>query len=302
MLHYQEVYDYFKQLGHELLETEYIGIKVKMKYKCICGNIAYSTLNNMKNSKNGHTCKKCASERGAEKNRLTYQEVYDYFESKQCHLLESTYINNQTLMKYICECGNESYITFGSFKQGHRCNKHAIEARKEKQKFDFDYVYNYFKSYKNYELLETNYVNDSTKMKYKCDKGHIRFTTFNNFRQGNHCRICADENNRGDNNGNWNPNLTEEQREQNNSRQSNPNVRQWRKQIFKRDCFTCQICGSNKSNTLCAHHINSWDWCIDQRFNLDNGVTLCQDCHCDFHNTYGYGNNNKKQFEEFKKD
>ena len=32
---------------------------------------------------------------------------------------------------------------------------------------------------------------------------------------------------------------------------------------------------------------------------MTNGVTLCEDCHKEFHKIYGYGNNTEKQYEEF---
>ncbi|MDP2683518.1 MAG: hypothetical protein Q8P20_00525 [bacterium] len=38
---------------------------------------------------------------------------------------------------------------------------------------------------------------------------------------------------------------------------------------------------------------------IDQRFDLNNGITLCQLHHEYFHRVYGSGRNTKYQFEEF---
>ncbi len=51
---------------------------------------------------------------------------------------------------------------------------------------------------------------------------------------------------------------------------------QWTEDINARD-KVCQICGG--STDLHAHHLNSWQVYIDQRFDLDNGILICQSCH-----------------------
>lgn len=67
---------------------------------------------------------------------------------------------------------------------------------------------------------------------------------------------------------------------------------------YKRDNYTC--CKCNKHTTsLCAHHLDGYHWCKEKRFDLDNLVTLCINCHKLFHKKYGNNNNTKKQFLEF---
>lgn len=71
---------------------------------------------------------------------------------------------------------------------------------------------------------------------------------------------------------------------------------------FERANYTCQVCNGirSKDRELHAHHIDGWNWAIDKRFDEENLVCLCHDCHESFHKTYGKGNNTKSQFEEFK--
>jgi HNH endonuclease/NUMOD3 motif len=52
----------------------------------------------------------------------------------------------------------------------------------------------------------------------------------------------------------------------------------WREAIFKRDNFTCQICGK-KGGKLQADHIKPFSLFPELRFILENGRTLCVDCH-----------------------
>lgn len=77
--------------------------------------------------------------------------------------------------------------------------------------------------------------------------------------------------------------------------------RLWCKAVFKRDNFTCQKCRNHKGGNLNAHHINNFADFIKLRFVIDNGITLCKDCHKKFHSKsrYGYKNNTIEQIKEF---
>lgn len=52
----------------------------------------------------------------------------------------------------------------------------------------------------------------------------------------------------------------------------------WRMRVFERDNFTCQFCGI-RGVYVTAHHIKSFAHYPDLRYELTNGVTLCEDCH-----------------------
>lgn len=73
---------------------------------------------------------------------------------------------------------------------------------------------------------------------------------------------------------------------------------EWRKQVFKRDDYTCQKC-KEKGGTIEAHHIKNFSQFVDYRFIIDNGITLCKKCHRQFHNIFGRQNNNKEQINLF---
>ena len=56
----------------------------------------------------------------------------------------------------------------------------------------------------------------------------------------------------------------------------------WRKQVFERDEYTCQICGK-RGGKLNAHHKVRFADCPEKRLDIDNGITLCESCHKQVH-------------------
>jgi hypothetical protein len=62
----------------------------------------------------------------------------------------------------------------------------------------------------------------------------------------------------------------------------------WRNTVKRRDNFTCQSCGKDgKIECACCglktplhvHHIKSWKDHPELRFDISNGITLCEKCH-----------------------
>lgn len=54
--------------------------------------------------------------------------------------------------------------------------------------------------------------------------------------------------------------------------------RDWRKAVFERDNYTCQHCGITGVYVQ-ADHIKPWAKYPKLRYRIDNGRTLCVDCH-----------------------
>ena len=56
---------------------------------------------------------------------------------------------------------------------------------------------------------------------------------------------------------------------------------QLRNKIYERDKYKCQHCGNG--GKLNVHHIKSWAEYPSKRYDIDNGITLCRDCHAKLH-------------------
>lgn len=69
----------------------------------------------------------------------------------------------------------------------------------------------------------------------------------------------------------------------------------WKKQVFERDKYTCRVCGDNSGGNLNAHHIIPYSVDESLRIDVGNGVTLCTKCHTKAHQKM----NNDKQMNIF---
>lgn len=81
-----------------------------------------------------------------------------------------------------------------------------------------------------------------------------------------------------------------------------PEYAEWRETVYKRDNYTCQCCGSTVK--LNAHHIKNFSSNVELRYDIDNGITLCDKCHNpyvsgSFHDIYGVYDNTQEQLNEY---
>lgn len=80
--------------------------------------------------------------------------------------------------------------------------------------------------------------------------------------------------NRGERSHLWRGGVTHE----NHSIRCSLEYRNWRRTVFERDKFTCQQC-FKRGGDIQAHHVKSFSEYPDLRFDVRNGVTLCEKCH-----------------------
>ncbi len=88
---------------------------------------------------------------------------------------------------------------------------------------------------------------------------------------------------------------------ENNLIRGSSRYRLWRKSVFERDNYTCVHCGLKSGNgktvVLNADHIKPFAHYPELRFAVDNGRTLCIECHRKTDTWGNRLNSNKKKYE-----
>lgn len=174
---------------YQLLSTEYINCSSKLKIECPEGHIFEMSWDNFKA---GHRCPKCAVKIQAKNQSYNLKYVKSYIESNNGYkLISEKYKNSLIKLKIQCPLGHIFDMSFHHFKIGQRCSVCARKIQAKKKTLKYSDVKSYIEKF-NYKLLSTEYINAKTKLKIQCDKGHIYWGTFANFK--NHdcrCPQCS---------------------------------------------------------------------------------------------------------------
>ena len=111
-------------------------------------------------------------------------------------------------------------------------------------------------------------------------KSMVHSGSFKKGHQINKGRHSKNEFKSGNQHPRWNPNRANQR-----DRQIKKYI-EWRSFVYQRDNWTCQNCGKVGHN-LNAHHIKEFSKYPKLRFDVDNGITLCEDCHKKVHKRMG---------------
>lgn len=230
--------------------------------------------------------------------KISYEEVHVLFESRGCTLLSTTYVKSKDKLTFICACGRVAEISHDKFKRGQLCGGCRSERTAEKTKHSIEEVRKIFED-GGCKLLTKEYENNKQRMAYECECGKFAEIALSKFLGGQRCIECKgakiSAKLSGANNYMYNPDITDEEREQ---RRDYPAYREWRKSVFERDEYTCQCCGEVR-RTLNAHHIEAYSRAKELRIDVPNGITLCVDCHKQYHRDFYRNDADAESFFDF---
>lgn len=195
----EKLYKYFEDQECKLL-SEYKGSKEYLEYICKCGNIGKTRLDKFKE---GRRCGMCVPE--SRKKKHSIEEIKTIFKNSACEVLEESdnwYKNVNSLINYKCSCGRIAKTTLHSFKRGNRCGYCNPKGRRKK--YSLEEIKIIFKE-RGCELLENNYKNLESLLKFKCICNDVSEITLHSFLKGHYCVKCGIKKRSGENHVNWQP-------------------------------------------------------------------------------------------------
>ena len=300
---YEQVRNVFLIQGCVLITEKYINSNQKLEFICSCGKIGCKRLPDFKDAP---YCPDCGMEKGSLLRMESYENVCEYFLKYGCKVItpKNEYKNKRTKVKAICSCGSVFKINVSQFYNGkHQCNDCVINLQSQKKSTPFEEVLKFIEDNNCLLITQKNeYKNSQTILKIKCSCGNIFETRFVLFKHENkrQCNICGIATRSGEFAPRWNGGATSE----NEKIRKSKAYTTWRTCVYERDNYTCRRCEDNSGGNLNAHHLYNFSEYPELRFDVDNGITLCDSCHNfnkvgSFHHAYGAKNNTPEQLQEY---
>lgn len=230
--------------------------------------------------------------------RFNYEEVKKVFTERGCTLISDVYVNSKDKLTFICTCGRTSDIAFDKFKSGQLCGGCKGERIGKASMHTYEFVKKAFED-GGCRLLSETYEGNKKKLNYICNCGNEAFIGFSKFQDGQRCVGCKGarigKKISGVNHHMYKPEKSDEDRVRH---RKYPEYQKWRREVFSRDEYTCQCCGEI-GRILNAHHIESYTRNKDLRIDVNNGITLCESCHKEYHANFYRNDADEETFTEF---
>ena len=173
----EEVRASFEKEDYTLLSTAYTNCSTKLQYICNNGHrhcISWSDW------KGGGRCPHCYGNA-----KLTIECIKASFELEDYILISKKYNNSYSKLQYMCPKGHIHNISWNSWQNGSRCPYCA-----GRPPLTIDDIKKYLEK-ENYVLISKHYKNSGSKLVCKCPNNHVYTASWNTWRSGRRCPICA---------------------------------------------------------------------------------------------------------------
>lgn len=284
-------------------EEDYKNKDSRLEYICSCGRKDSRTFCDFKFRQ--WQCRECVKEEifkeKAIKTGFDFIGIKNLYNSYGFEIKTiKDFYSQKDVVEYECKLGHINFKTISSFKRNPICK----DCEKEKDRLN--------RWNNNVKLAQEkglkviggfeDFVDNYSKIILQCSCGEIFSPIINEFRNNKKCQCnkCGILSKSGEFSYKWKGGITTEQEK---IRKSS-DYKEWRNNVFKRDNYTCQCCGDSTGGNLQAHHKYNFSEYPELRFDVNNGITLCNKCHDfsqpgSFHHTYGATNNTPEQLEEY---
>lgn len=277
--HARELIAALREAGYEPLfnAVDYVNAKSKLPTRCPNGNIYEVSKDLFINNRSRCNCPDCRKQKSCPRKYRSADEAISELAELGEVIIGEYKSSKKKVLSRCRKCGFTREIMPERYFHG--AASCAVCAGRYKPTTE-EYKREVEISRPGWSLAQgAEYINSHTPIPHICDKGHFARMCPRDFRRGVGCGECADlataERQRGENNHNYNPNLTDEERE---AKRNIPEFREWARKVKERDDFTCQACGK-RGGRLESHHINAFKEYELLRYELANGITLCETCH-----------------------
>jgi len=171
-----------KNRDGECLSKEYIDSKTKLEWKCNEGHTWWATPNYIQHER---WCSVCKKKNRSDKRIIKMQEIA---KSRDGKCLSIVYIHGRKKLKWQCKNGHMWWSTPNSIQRGSWCSVCKKKNRSDKRIIKMQEI---AKS-RGGRCLSIEYINDVTKLEWKCGKcGHRWWSTPNNVKYKTWCPKCA---------------------------------------------------------------------------------------------------------------
>ena len=178
----QEMQNIAQAYGGKCLSTEYIKNASKLKWQCALGHEWEAIPDNIQL---GTWCPECARKEWGFRSQLTIEEMHDIAERRGGKCLSNEYKNNSTKLKWQCAAGHEWEATPVNVKMGTwcpGCAQNVPLSIKEMQELAENH---------GGKCLSPDYINNLTKLKWRCEYGHEWEASPRDIKTGTWCPECA---------------------------------------------------------------------------------------------------------------